>query len=115
MSANRFHAAATLRDRDRRIAPQRQLSSARADAPFLIFKFTGSGIMRLMKVGQLLGLLLIAGVLCSCASNAPYSETMIDTSTQKRNAVLPDAPPQAPITYQPGLDSGPGFGPPGGH
>ena len=69
--------------------------------------------MRLMKVGQLLGLLLIAGVLCSCASNAPYSETMIDTGTQNRHTVLPDAPPQAPLTYKPGLDSGPGFGPPG--
>ena len=70
---------------------------------------------QIMKVRQLLGLLLAARLLCSCASNAPYSETMIDTSTQKRNAVLPDAPPQPPLTYQPGLDSGPGFGAPGGH
>jgi len=68
---------------------------------------------QMMKERQLLGLLLAAGLLCSCASTAPYSETMIDTSTQNRHTVLPDAPPQPPLTYQPGLDSGPGFGPPG--
>ena len=69
---------------------------------------------QMMKKRQLLGLLLAAGLLCSCASSAPYSETMIDTSTQNRHAVLPDAPPQPPLTYQPGAtDSGPGFGPPG--
>ena len=62
-----------------------------------------------MKVRQLLGLVLTAGLLCSCASTAPYSETMIDTSTQNRHTVLPEAPPQAPLTYSPGLDSGPGF------
>ncbi len=67
----------------------------------------------MMKVLQLLGLLL-AGMLCSCASSAPYSETMIDTSTQNRQTVLPEAPRQPPLTYQPGLDSGPGFGGPGG-
>jgi hypothetical protein len=67
----------------------------------------------MMKVHQLLGLLLAAGLLCSCASTAPYSETMIDTSTQKQHAVLPDAPRQAPLTYSPGLDAGPGFGAPG--
>src|SRR6266513_2846518 len=70
---------------------------------------------QMTKGRQLLGLLLVAGLLCSCASSAPYSETMIDTSTQKRNTVLPDAPPQPPLTYQPGVDPGPGFGPPGGH
>jgi hypothetical protein len=64
-----------------------------------------------MKVGQLLGLLLIAGLLYSCASTAPYSETMVDTSTQNQHTVLPDAPPQAPLTYKPGIDSFGGFGP----
>ncbi len=67
----------------------------------------------MMKVRLLLALLL-AGLLCSCASTAPYSETMIDTSTQNQHTVLPEAPRQAPLTYSPGLDSGPGFGPPGG-
>jgi hypothetical protein len=62
-----------------------------------------------MKIPQLLGLVLTAGLLCSCASSAPYSETMIDTSTQNRHTVLPEAPSQGPVTYTPGLDSGPGF------
>jgi hypothetical protein len=61
-----------------------------------------------MKVCLLLGL-LISGLLCSCAANAPYTETMTDTSTQAQQRVLPEAPRQAPLTYQPGLDSGPGF------
>jgi len=61
-----------------------------------------------MKV-QLLLALLVAGLLCGCASSAPYSETMIDTSTRNRQTVLPDAPPQPPLSYQPGLDSGSGM------
>ena len=60
-----------------------------------------------MKTRLLLGLLL-ASLLCSCAANAPYSETMIDTSTQDQRSVLPEAPRRAPLTYKPGLDSGPG-------
>jgi hypothetical protein len=61
-----------------------------------------------MKISLLLGLLL-SGLLCGCAANAPYTETMTDTSTQSQQRVLPDAPRQAPITYQPGLDSGSGM------
>jgi len=59
-----------------------------------------------MKVRLLLGLLL-SGLLCSCASNSPYSETMIDTSARTQQTVLPEAPPQPPLTYQPGLEAGP--------
>jgi hypothetical protein len=60
-----------------------------------------------MKVRLLLGLLL-SGLICGCAANAPYSEIVTDTSTQTQQRVLPQAPRQAPLTYQPGLDSGPG-------
>jgi hypothetical protein len=60
-----------------------------------------------MKVRLLLGLLL-SGLLCGCAANTPYSETMTDTSTQDQQRVLPEAPGRAPLTYTPGLDSGPG-------
>jgi hypothetical protein len=62
----------------------------------------------MVKVRLLLGL-LVAGLLCGCASSAPYSETMIDTNSKNRQTVLPEAPPQAPLTYQPGLDSGSGM------
>jgi hypothetical protein len=60
-----------------------------------------------MKVRLLFGLLL-SGLFCGCAANVPYSETMTDTSTQSQQRVLGEAPRQAPLTYQPGLDSGPG-------
>jgi hypothetical protein len=60
-----------------------------------------------MKVRLLLGLLLSA-LLCGCAANTPYSETMTDTGTQTQQRVLPEGPQRGPLTYQPGLDSGPG-------
>jgi hypothetical protein len=60
-----------------------------------------------MKFRLLLGL-LASGLLCGCAAHVPYSETMTDTGTQNQRRVLPDAPSQGPITYQPGLDAGPG-------
>jgi len=61
-----------------------------------------------MKIHLLLGLLL-SSLLCGCAANVPYAETMTDSSTQSQQRVLPDAPRQAPLTYQPGLDSGSGM------
>jgi len=67
-----------------------------------------------MNVRLLLGLLL-SGVLCGCAANTPYSETMTDTSAQTHQRVLPDAPQREPMTYQPGLDSGSAMGAFGGH
>jgi hypothetical protein len=60
-----------------------------------------------MKLRLLLGL-LASCLLCGCAANVPYSETMTDTGSQGQQRVLPEAPRQAPLTYQPGLDSGPG-------
>jgi hypothetical protein len=38
---------------------------------------------------------------------------MIDTNTQHREGVLPEAPHPAPLTYSPGLDSGSGMMGPG--
>jgi hypothetical protein len=67
-----------------------------------------------MKV-RLLSSLLLSGLLCGCAANTPYTETMTDTSTQTQQRVLPNAPQQAPLTYQPGLDSGSAMGAFGGH
>jgi hypothetical protein len=65
-----------------------------------------------MKARLLLGLLL-AGLLCGCASSSPYSETMTDTDTQSQQSVLPEGPRRPPPTYRPGLDSGPGYMGPG--
>jgi hypothetical protein len=58
---------------------------------------------------RLLFSLLLSGLLCGCAATIPYSETMTDTNTQNQQRVMPDAPRQAPLTYQPGLDSGSGM------
>ena len=50
-----------------------------------------------MKVHVLLGF-FAAAILCSCADNSPSSETMTDTSTHARQTVLPEAPPQVPLS-----------------
>jgi hypothetical protein len=49
-----------------------------------------------MKVRLSLSLLVCA-LLCSCAANTPYSETVIDTSTQTEQRLLPEAPPRPPL------------------
>jgi hypothetical protein len=41
-----------------------------------------------MKV-QLLGL-FASGLLCGCAANTPYSETVVDTSTHTQERGLPE-------------------------
>jgi outer membrane biogenesis lipoprotein LolB len=58
--------------------------------------------------------LLASVLLCGCAANTPYTETMTDTSAQTHQRVLPDAPSQGPIKFQPGLDSGSAMGAFGG-
>ena len=67
----------------------------------------------MMNVRLLLSLLL-SSLLCGCAANTPYTETMTDTSAQTHQRVLPDAPRREPLTYQPGLDSGSAMGAFGG-
>jgi len=60
-----------------------------------------------MKVHLLLGLLL-SGLLLGCAANTPYTETVVDTNRHTQERGLPEAPQRAPLTYQPGVDPGPG-------
>jgi hypothetical protein len=56
-----------------------------------------------MKVRLLFGVFL-SGLLCGCAANTPYSETVIDTSTQTRQTVLPEAPVANRPTFAPGSE-----------
>jgi hypothetical protein len=61
-----------------------------------------------MKVRLLLGL-LVSGLLCGCAANTPYSETMVDTNKKtQQKVVAPQGPAPAvdrPI-FTPGGSSG---------
>jgi hypothetical protein len=54
-----------------------------------------------MKVRLLLGLLLSA-LLCSCAANTPYSETVVDTSKHTQQRGLPETPVYDRPIYSPG-------------
>ena len=63
-----------------------------------------------MKVRLLLGLLL-AGLLCGCAANTPYSETVVDTNKHTQERGLPETPVYDKPTYAPGGSSDL----PGGH
>jgi hypothetical protein len=57
-----------------------------------------------MKVRLLLGLLL-AGLLCGCAANTPYSETVVDTDKHTQQRGLPETPVYNKPTYAPGASS----------
>jgi len=57
-----------------------------------------------IKVRLLLGLLL-SGLLCGCAANTPYSETVIDTSTGSQARGLPETPVYNRPVYTPGTNS----------
>ena len=54
-----------------------------------------------MKVRLLLGLLL-PGLLCSCAANTPYSETVVDTNKHTQQRGLPETPVYNKPIYTPG-------------
>jgi hypothetical protein len=54
-----------------------------------------------MKVRLLLGLLLSA-LLCSCAANTPYSETVVDTNKRTQQRGLPETPVSDRPVYAPG-------------
>ncbi len=62
-----------------------------------------------MKVRLLLGLLLSA-LLCSCAANTPYSETVIDTTRQTEQRGLPETPVYRRPIFTPGSSEQPGLG-----
>ena len=62
-----------------------------------------------MKVRLLLGLLL-AGLLCGCAANTPYSETVVDTEKHTQQRRLPETPVYDKPVYTPGSSEQPGLG-----
>jgi len=62
-----------------------------------------------MKVRLLLGLLL-AGLLCGCAANTPYSETVVDTEKHTQQRGLPETPVYDRPVYTPGSREDPGLG-----
>jgi len=57
-----------------------------------------------MKV-HLLSSLLLSGLLCGCAANTPYSETVIDTQKHTQERGLPETPVYDKPIYTPGGES----------
>jgi len=58
----------------------------------------------MMKV-HLLFSLLLAGLLCGCAANTPYSETVVDTEKHTQQRGLPETPVYNKPFYTPGGSS----------
>lgn len=54
-----------------------------------------------MKVRLVLGLLL-SGLLCGCAANTPYSETVVDTNKRTQQRGLPETEVYNRPIYVPG-------------
>lgn len=54
-----------------------------------------------MKTHLLLGL-VASGLLCGCAANTPYSETVIDTNKHTQERGLPEVPVYNKPVYTPG-------------
>ncbi len=54
-----------------------------------------------MNVRLLLGL-LASGLLCGCAANTPYSETVVDTEKHTEQRGLPETPVYNKPVYAPG-------------
>jgi len=54
-----------------------------------------------MKIHSLL-VLFVAGFLCGCAANTPYSETVIDTNKHTQQRGLPETPVYNRPIYTPG-------------
>jgi hypothetical protein len=65
-----------------------------------------------MKV-HLLPSLLLSGLLCGCAANTPYSETVVDTTKQTQERGLPETPVYNRPIYTPGTGGADDLG--GGH
>ena len=62
-----------------------------------------------MNVRLLLGL-LASGLLCGCAANTPYSETVVDTEKHTQQRGLPETPVYNKLVYTPGGSEQPGLG-----
>jgi len=56
-----------------------------------------------MKGRLLLGL-IVSGLLCSCVSTGPYSETVIDTSAQTRQTMTDEGPARVPLSVPVGTE-----------
>jgi len=54
-----------------------------------------------MNVSLLLSLLL-SGLLCGCAANTPYTETVVDTEKHTQQRGLPETPVYNKPVYTPG-------------
>jgi hypothetical protein len=59
---------------------------------------------------RLLFALLVSGLLCSCAANTPYSETVVDTNKHTQERGLPETPVYNKPVYTPGSTEEPGLG-----
>ncbi len=62
-----------------------------------------------MKV-RLLFSLLLSALLCGCAANTPYSETVIDTTKQTQQRGLPETPVYNRPIFTPGSSEQPSMG-----
>jgi hypothetical protein len=62
-----------------------------------------------MKIRLLLGLLLSV-LLCGCAANTPYSETVVDTEKHTQQRGLPETPVYNRPVYSPGTTEQIGLG-----
>jgi hypothetical protein len=62
-----------------------------------------------MNVRLLFGLLL-SGLLCGCAANTPYSETVVDTEKHTQQRGLPETPVYNKPIYTPGSSNQVGIG-----
>jgi len=62
-----------------------------------------------MKLRLLLGLLL-SGLLCGCAANTPYTETVVDTEKHTQQRGLPETPVYDRPVYNPGSTNQVGLG-----
>jgi hypothetical protein len=63
----------------------------------------------MMNVRLLLGL-LASGLLCGCAANTPYSETVVDTEKHTQQRGLPETPVYNKPVYTPGSSDQIGLG-----
>jgi hypothetical protein len=60
--------------------------------------------------GRLPLALLLSGLLCGCAANTPYSETVVDTNKHTEQRGLPETPVYNRPVYSPGSTEEPGLG-----
>jgi hypothetical protein len=59
---------------------------------------------------RLLLSLLLSGLLCGCAANTPYTETVVDTEKHTQQRGLPETPVYNKPVYTPGTGNQVGLG-----